>query len=166
MLRIAVTPKDRSSSQSTAFRNWIAGTTKVCSPVEKERVYVNCTNAVYSFTGARAVELSCETLRNNFVGNVLGSAAMQSLVPTWSTKPLQQIPEVEYPEFRGFTIAYGWTFGYGTESDNGNGTGCGSNGVPPCHLPGNREAQFFHGNYNNINGTITWEEGVTHTLPD
>ncbi len=79
--------------------------------------------------------------------------------------PVAQRESIEYPARRSYdAVAYGWSFGYGSTSDDGTGTGCGG-GVPPCHLPGNSSTDFFHGNFNNIGGSIAWAPGVPHELP-
>jgi hypothetical protein len=152
------------SSQTTAFRNWIVGTNRICSPMSG-RGTVNCTgaNGHYGFQAARAIETSYTGTASNFLGNVLGSAQMQSL--KGYNYPLAQRASIEYPAQRNYdSAAYGWSFGYGSTSDDGTGTGCGG-GVPPCHLPGNSSSDFFHGNFNNIGGAIAWAPGVAHELP-
>jgi hypothetical protein len=126
---------------------------------------VNCSgaNGHYGFQASRAIEASYLGTANNFVGNVLGSVQMQSL--RGYNYSLAQRESIEYPAHRSYdAAAYGWSFGYGSTSDDGAGTGCGG-GVPPCHLPANSSSDFFHGNFNNIGRTITWAPGVTHELP-
>jgi hypothetical protein len=152
------------SSDTTAYRNWVIGTNHICLPMSG-RGAVNCTgtNGHYGFQSARAMQMSYLGTINNFAGNVVGSAQMQSLVSY--SKAMTQTASVEYPATRSYdTVAYGWSFGYGEASDSGSGTGC-SGGTAPCHLAGTSATDFFHGNYNNVNGTITWASGVTHTLP-
>jgi hypothetical protein len=109
------------------------------------------------------MQMSYLTTIDNFAGNVVGSSQMQSLIGYSS--PLAQAASVEYPATRSYdAVAYGWSFGYGEASDDGSGTGC-DGGTSPCHLAGTSATDFFHGNYNNVNGSITWASGVTHTLP-
>jgi hypothetical protein len=156
-----------SSSQTTAFRNWSVGTNHICTPTSGSRVTVSCSGAIYGFQGARAMQISYLALYNNFIGNVLGSIQMQSLVTNYEyPHALTQTASVEYPSTRTDDAnAYGWTFGYGEFNDAGpSDTGC-SGGTPPCHLAGTSATDFFHGNYNNVNGSITWATGVTQTLP-
>jgi O-antigen/teichoic acid export membrane protein len=152
------------SSHTTAFRNWVVGTNRICTPMSGRSV-VRCSGADghYGFQAARAVEISYLGSANNFVGNVVGSEQMQSLMGY--SYPLAQRISVEYPSPRSYdAVAYGWSFGYGRTSDDGAGTGCGG-GIPPCHRFGTSSTDFFHGNYNNIGGSISWASGVTHRLP-
>jgi hypothetical protein len=152
------------SSQTTAYRNWVVGTSRICSPMSGRSV-VTCsgTNGHYGFQAARAIQMSYLSTLNNFVGNVIGSMQMQSL--TRSGRLLAQTASVEYPSVRSYDdVAYGWSFGFGKESDDGKDTGC-SGGLPPCHLTGTSSTDFFHGNYNNIGPSITWSSGITHELP-
>ncbi len=152
------------SSHATAFRNWILGTTPVCTP-HSGRGAVNCSgkNGRYGFQAARAVNVSYLSSSNSFVGNVLGSAEMQSLM-SYNHRSAQ-VARVEYPATRSYdTVAYGWSFGYGKFSDSGEGTGCGG-GTPPCHLAGTSSSNFIHGNFNNVDDSIAWAGGVTRELP-
>ena len=153
-----------SSSHTTAFRNWAVGTNRICSPISG-RSPVDCsgTNGHYGFQAARAIEMSYLGTLGNFVGNVVGSAEMQSL--KGYNHSLAQRETIEYPAARSYdSAAYGWSFGYGGTGDDGTGTGCGG-GVPPCHRPETSSKDFFHGNYNNVSGVIVWAPGVTHQLP-
>ena len=152
------------SSHTTVFRNWVVGTNRVCSPL-RGRGKVNCSgsNGHYGFQAARAIQISYLGSISNFVGNVLGSTQMQLLVGY--SRPLAQVPFIEYPSPRSYdTVAYGWSFGYGSFSDDGTGTGC-SGGPPPCHAAGTSASNFFHGNYNNIDGSIKWTQDVPRTIP-
>jgi hypothetical protein len=152
------------SSHTTAFRNWILGTTRVCTP-NSGRGAVNCSgkNGRYGFQAARAVNISYLSSSNSFVGNVLGSAEMQALMSY--NHPSTQVAAVEYPSTRSYdAAAYGWSFGYGKFSDSGSGTGCGA-GAPPCHLAGTSSSSLLHGNFSNIDGSIAWTPGITHALP-
>jgi hypothetical protein len=152
------------SSHTTAYRNWVVGTNRVCSPMSG-RGAVDCSgkNGHYGFQAARAIEASYLGTANNYVGNVVGSAQMQSMYGY--NYPLAQVGSIEYPSRRNYdAVAYGWSFGYGRTSDDGAGTGCGG-GVPPCHRRGTSTSSFLHGNFNNIGGSIAWAPGVTHELP-
>ena len=153
------------SSQVVAFRNWIIGTSHVCTPYTG-RGTVNCTgsNGFYSFQGARAMDVSYLSLNNSFVGNVVGSAQAESML-AYGTAPMTKTDSVEYPASRSYdSVVYNWSFGYGEANDDGSGTGC-AGGTPPCHLAGTSATDLLHGNYSNITGTITWATGITHTLP-
>ncbi len=153
------------SSQTTAFRNWVVGTNRVCTPLSG-RGTVSCSgsNGHYAFQAARAMQMSYLTTKNNFVGNVVGSSQMQSLI-TNNGSALSQAASVEYPATRTYdSVAYGWSFGYGESSDDGSGSGC-SGGSSPCHRAGTAASDFSHGNFNNAGGAISWSSGVTQSLP-
>jgi len=152
------------SSHTTAFRNWAIGTNRICTPTSG-RGTVSCTggNGHYGFQAARAMQISYLGTKNNFVGNVVGSSQMQSLVGYSS--PLSQAASVEFPAIRSYdAVAYGWSFGYGEASDDGSGSGCGG-GNSPCHLPSTSLTDLLHGNFNNANSSIAWVTGVTQSLP-
>jgi hypothetical protein len=152
-----------SSSETTAFRNWFVGTNHVCAPLSG-RDTVNCAgkNGYYEYQAARAVQVSYVSLRNNFIGNLLGSSQMQSLAI--SGKAIPQSSRLEYPSVRPYDAAQLWTFGYGSEGDDGLGNGCGG-GVPPCHLEGNSAHQLLHGNYENLGQKTVWASGMSQVLP-
>lgn len=152
------------TSHTTAFRNWVVGTNRVCAPLSG-RGTVSCSgkNGHYGFQAARAIQISYLGSMNNFVGNLLGSAQMQSL--SGRNRPLAQVASTEYPVERSYNaVAYGWSFGYGPIGDSGTGTGC-NGGTPPCHLAGTSSTNLFHANYNNIDGSIAWAKGISHSLP-
>lgn len=152
------------SSQITAYRNWVIGTNKICLPMSG-RGTVTCSGSTghQGFQAARAMDVSYLSTKNNFIANVVGSAQMQSLIGHGS--PLAQTASVEYPAARSYdAVAYGWTFGYGELGDDGTGGGC-SGGTAPCDSSTTSATDFFHGNYNNIGASTTWAAGITHTLP-
>lgn len=158
-----------SSSQTTAYRNWVVGTNRICSQSPSTgRGKVSCSgsNGHYGFQAARAMDLSYLATSNNFVANVVGSSQMQTLIKLYSPGgPLTQTASVEYPSTRRYDgFAYGWSFGFGEASDFGGGTGCGG-GPPPCHRSGTSASDLLHGNYNNVDGSIAWISGLTQTLP-
>ncbi|MFZ0395772.1 MAG: hypothetical protein WCF17_14500 [Terracidiphilus sp.] len=152
-----------SSSGTTAFRNWVVGTSRVCTPLEG-RATVSCAgaNGHFAFQAARAVQLSYLATRNNLVGNVLGSAQMQSLRAP--AGPVPQTASIEYPAHRAYETATAISFGYGSENDDGQGNGCGG-GVPPCHAAGTSQTDGFNGNFNNITGATEWLNNTSRTLP-
>ena len=152
------------SSHTTAYRNWVVGTNRICSPMNG-RGSINCsgTNSHYGFQAARAIEMSYLATANNFIGNVLGSREMQSL--KGENRGLRQLASIEYPAQRSYdAVAFEWSFGYGRTGDDGTGTGC-AGGNPPCHLAGTSSTNLLHGNYSNISGAAKWASGVTHELP-
>jgi hypothetical protein len=153
------------SSQTTAFRNWVVGTNRVCSPLSG-RGTISCSGSSghYAFQAARAMQMSYLTTKNNFVGNVVGSSQMQSLT-TNNGSALSQATSVEYPAARSYdAVAYGWSFGYGESSDDGSGSGC-SGGTSPCHRAGTSASDLSHGNFSNASGATSWSSGVTQSLP-
>src|SRR5208283_3883298 len=98
----------------------------------------------------RAIEVAYPGSANDFIGNVVGSAEMQSM--KGYNLPVVQRASVEYPSTRSYdAVAFGWSFGFGMTSDDGTGTGC-AGGVPPCHLAGSAARNLLHGNFNNIGG--------------
>lgn len=153
-----------SSSETTAFRNWVVGTNRICSPL-LGRGPVDCTGShgYYGWQAARAVQWAWVASRNNMLGNVVGSPQMLSLVAYGRAE--RQYPFLEYPEPRHYEGIVGWTFGYGAASDDGTGTGCGNNGKPPCHAAGTSATHLVHGNYNFISKSVTWVPGLPKTLP-
>jgi len=152
-----------SSSDTTAFRNWVVGTNRVCEPLHG-RGAVNCSgeHAHYGFQAARAVQLSYLSARNNFIGNVIGSPQMQTL--KGYSQPVPQAATLEYPAKRVYETATGFSFGYGSANDDGTGDGCGG-GAPPCHAAGTSATDLLHGNFNNADGGLAWAPGKTHVLP-
>lgn len=152
-----------SSSQTTIFRNWVTGTSRVCAPLEG-RATVTCAaaNGHYAFQAARAVQLSYVATRNNVVGNVLGSAQMQALRTAGG--PVPQAATIEFPAHRTYETATAISFGYGSENDDGQGDGCGG-GVPPCHAAGTSRTDVVNGNFNNITGRTDWLDNASRALP-
>lgn len=152
------------SSHSTAFRNWVVGTNMICTPYSG-RGTVSCSagNGHYGFQAARAITISYLSTLDNFVGNVIGSSQMQSLMGYSSA--LSQTASVEYPAARSYdAVAYGISIGYGEAGDDGTDSGC-SGGTAPCHLAGTSATDLFTGNFNNINGSTPWVGGSAVTLP-
>jgi hypothetical protein len=150
-----------SSSETTAFRNWVVGANRICDPLTG-RGTVDCSKAHYGFQAARAVQFSYLSTRNNLIGSVIGSAQMQSLKV--GSAPAAQTPALEFPEKRVYEGAAGITFGYGSANDDGTGDGCGG-GTPPCHAAKTSATNRMHGNFNNLGGGVSWMEGLPRTLP-
>ena len=152
-----------SSSDTTAFRNWVIGTNRVCAPLEG-RGTVDCsgTNGHYGFQAERAVQFSYLSTRNSLIGNVIGSSQMQGFNKGAAKFPGTAV--LEYPEKRGYEVPAGITFGYGSANDDGTGDRCGG-GRPPCHAAGTSATDRVHGNYNSIGGGVAWVLGLPHGLP-
>ena len=153
-----------SSSHTTAYRNWVVGTNRICNPMNG-RADVSCAgpDGHYGFQAARAIDLSYLATVDSYVANVVGSAQMQALVGY--NAPLKQSASVEFPARRNYdAVAYGWSFGYGSTSDDGSGSGCGG-GTSICHRRGISATDFIHGNYNNITQSIDWTASAPQQLP-
>jgi len=134
------------SSQTTAYRNWVIGT-KPHLRSGQCRGTVSC-SAPFTIPGSfAAMQWSYLATLNNFVGNVVGSSQMQSLV-AYGTSTMGQVASVEYPANRSYDAdAYGWSFGYGESADDGSGGG---------DKAGTSATDLITGNFNNIGGTIAW----------
>jgi hypothetical protein len=145
-----------SSSHNTAFRNWMTGTTMVCNPLSG-RGTVSCSggNGHWAFQAARGMQIASLSTSFNFVGNVAGSAAQAALKNTGGN-PIPQVASLKWSANRDYETAYGWTFGYSNLSDDGSN---------PLDNTNPYNTSFLHGNYNNVDGSLTWANGVTHTLP-
>jgi hypothetical protein len=65
--------------------------------------------------------------------------------------------QVLWPATRSWnSVAYGWTFGYTSLGDTGSGSLDSANAYSTA---------FFTGNYNYIDGSLTWNAGKAQTLP-
>ena len=151
------------SSQTTAFRNWVVGTNRICSPMSG-RGAVKCSgaNGHYGFQAARAIEMSYLGTANNFIGNVVGSAQMQSMKGynfPWrknnrlSIRPGETMTQL-LMDGRSDTAARA-TMAAGRDA---------AVEKPPCHRSGTSSTHFLHGNYNNIGASTAWAAGVTHRI--
>ena len=149
-----------SSSYLTAFRNWLLGTNRVCTPYYNRGPVECATTGHYSFQAARAVQVNCLSTRNNFAGNILGSAQMQSLAGYG--KKLAQVPFVQYPSPRDYDhAAYGWSFGYSDFVGDKTGEDC-LRLSPPDQTAA---TDILHGNMNNVDRSLLWAPGLSHPLP-
>ena len=150
------------SSHTTAFRNWVVGTNRICRPMEGRGV-VACEGGHYGFQAARAIELTYLATANNYIANVVGSAPMQSL--KGYNNPVKHTASIEYPSPRSYdAVAYEWSFGYGRTGDEGAGTGC-AGGDAPCHRSGVAAATYLDGNFSATAGAIAWAAGTPRDLP-
>lgn len=137
------------SSHDTSFRGWYKGTSRICTPYlfgtsGRNAVIPPC---FYGFQAARAVQISQLSHYDNFVGDVVGAAETNGISAT-------RVTFLVSTTNRAYDGAvYGYTFGYGEESDT---TGIGA-------TPSTSALQ--HGIYSNYDNTTTWAAGVTHTLP-
>jgi hypothetical protein len=154
-----------SSSTGTVFRNWARGTTKACNPMTG-RGTVNCSGSSgwWTFQGSRALSVDHLSTSYNFVGNVAGSEAQNSLLAYGGTTT--HVGNLGFSSSRSYdSVNYNFTFGYGEASDSGSGSGCGGSANPPCHSTNAYATAFMHGNYTHADGNINWASGVTHALP-
>lgn len=142
------------SSHNTAYRNWLQGSSALCSPLNAGRSAVTCNTKTYPFQASRAVQASYLATNTNYVGNVIGSAS-QSALTCWSTCGFAD--SIQWSSNRSYdSAAYGWSFGYGELSDDDSWA---------LDNSASYANAFQHGNYGNISGQIVWQSGVTHTLP-
>ena len=154
-----------SSSHNTVFRNWTTGTARVCNPLTgRGTVICSGTNSWSSFQASRSMSIDHLSTSYNFVGNVTGSDAQNTLLAYGN--PTTHVAILQYPSTRSYdSVNYNWTFGYGEASDVGSGTGCSGSTNPPCHSTNAFGTAFMHGNYTHADGNITWASGVTQVLP-
>lgn len=173
-----------SSSDETYFRNWLIGTTLVCSPVNNTRGEIECTPvtsgfwstgdvAMWAFQGSRAMEWNYLATSNNSVGNVIGSTQLLKLLPMtdmiiWKKGIVRQYD----------TEAYGYSFGFGGggSGDSGTWTACGQSGYPASPWCGDNAEPYdtgiIQGDYNYADSSTHWAAGGyvdpdshDHTLP-
>jgi Pectate lyase superfamily protein len=173
-----------SVANETVFRNWVTGANVACNPINGTRGIVVCTplgaygnsgisgwwqiQAVWALNG---MFLSTSL---NYVGDVVGSAAMQSLTQYNGGTPMGQTPILAWSTtaIRSYDVAvYGMTFGFGEASDSGaggslNGAGCSPPTLPyPCHSTKPYSTVLIHGLYNNVDGSTIWATGLSQKLP-
>jgi len=175
-----------SLANDTWFRNWVVGTTKACNPTSGRGTVV-CTplgtqgstgvNGWWEFQASKDVDPDFLDILQNFVGDVIGSAAQQSLIAYGSPQPsVNLVNAVCGPSPCGGTSRpydannYGYTFGYGIASDTGAGgtaagAGCSGSFTYTCHSLTPYTTAFLHGEYSNISSATIWATGVTQTLP-
>jgi hypothetical protein len=139
-----------SSSHGTAFRNWVKGTTKICNPTGNTRAPVDWNTCHWATQGIRAIGIEAWDMYYNLVGNVVGSDEMLALPGSKSVMAL-------WPQNRPYQGAiFAYSFGYGTVSDDGT-QGYGHSL--------SYSTVFIHGDYNNVDNTVIWANGVTQILP-
>ena len=142
-----------SASQNTDFRNWYLGTGLICSnSVEPEtRATISCSNSHWAADGARAIDVEGLSHYNNFVGNVIGSPAQNTLSGS-------KVAVLQWPSTRQYNgVSYGMTFGYTLFGDSGSNA--------TWDNTASYSTSFIHGNFNFIDGSTNWATGVSHTLP-
>jgi hypothetical protein len=167
-----------SAANNTFFRDWAVGTTKIgCTPLTG-RGTVSCSSGFYAYQADWAVSPGFITSNNNFVGDVVGSAAAEN--NTAYGNPVTKVdttvslcgPSPCGAGSRPYDgDVFDFTFGYGEASDDGtggttDGAGCDGSFGYPCHSLLSYNTTFIHGTYSNISGAITWASGVTQSLPN
>jgi hypothetical protein len=139
-----------SGSQTTSFRNWYVGSTYVCSPTSGVvRATVDCSSGTWAPNQARGINIDSLVVYNNLIADVVGSS-MQLTLPAPHTAVL------EWPQHRPYAGAFGLTTGYRSPGDQGTD-------FMDSLIP--YQTTFIHGVYNYIDGSTTWADGITHTLP-
>lgn len=142
-----------SASRSTALRNVISGL-NFCWPPYSGRGAEQSGSPVKQVQSARAVNLAGigQSMYFNFVGNVLGCAAM-------GNSNFQPVFRVVAPANRSWDHeGYCWTLGYAGGSDSGNASG--DNNKPLTTL-------IDHGNWDVVSGGQTWSTSISdRTIPD
>ena len=144
-----------SSSHDTSFRDWMIGTSRICTPYlfgTAGRTTVT-TPCFYAFQAARAVQVSQLSNYDNFIGDVVGSSQTNGITGS-QTKVLVS------PTSRAYDgTVYGFTYGYGESSDSSGNCASTATCTPST-------SSLFHGVYS-FYGTpsVTWSGSLTHTLP-
>ncbi len=169
-----------SNSNNTTFRNWMLGTTMICTPLSG-RGTVNCTpgyptpgQGYYEYQESNAFLYGYLSSGMNTIGDVAGSSAQASLCLNGGNpgascaSPMPQIDTVIAACPTGITThcganskgysaqATGWAWGYGTSNDGGGG---------PFDSATPYDTRFVHGVYSNLSGKATFATGITTTLP-
>ncbi|MGD0414457.1 MAG: hypothetical protein ABSA80_03790 [Terriglobales bacterium] len=174
-----------SNADNTMFRNWVTGADIACNPYNAPtppRQTVVCTpmgaqgaagvNGWWEVQSVIAVNSSFLSTYQNFVGDVIGSAAMAAL--NEYNNPKYRMPSstaVQVSGARSYDAnSYGFTFGYGEASDAGgvtiaNGVGCGGAYAYPCESTSPYSTAFYYSEYNNVNGATACTGTCTTALP-
>ncbi len=133
-----------SNADNTLFRNWVTGADIACNPynaMAPPRQTVVCTpmgeqgsagvNGWWEIQFVTAVNSSFLSTYQNFVGDVIGSAAQAALNQYNNpSSPMGHTPVTNAPSVRSYdAVAYGFALGFGEASDTGgvpiaNGVGC------------------------------------------
>jgi hypothetical protein len=147
-----------SSSDETFFRNWLIGTTLVCSPVNNTRADLACSpvtsgywsstdTAMWAWQGSRPMEWNYLARTNNSVGNVIGSTQLLDLMPMTNMIVWKKGINRQYQG-----IAYGYSFGFGGGGSGDTGTFSGDNAQP--YTTG-----IIQGDYSYADSSTHWAAG-------
>ncbi len=147
-----------SSSHNTAFRNWMKGTTEICTPIEGRGPAQkdSCWRAIQN---NRAIALDFACRYYSLLGNVVGSGEMLDLTYyNNGSRKVPAFPQCVAPESRSYDNAsYGFSFGYASSGDDG--TSAFANQLPYT-------TAYLHGNVNLVNDAVAWDPNTTdHALP-
>jgi hypothetical protein len=154
-----------SSSDSTAFRNWITGTTLIAPYSDGSftgRKAINWAAGWYPNQSNLGFNLSYIHSRYNLVGNVSGSAEVASVDSLFKAGPTACTGCLVSPSNRNYQgTFYAFSSGYATTGDS---TGQCAAPVSSCT---SYATTFLHGNYDTPSGLINWDVNYTgsHTLP-
>lgn len=154
-----------SSSQHTAFREWLKGTSKICMPIAGGRSAITCTplgaegsaNGWWAVQQARAFPEGVFSSGFNIVGSILGSVNQKNSTSyNLGGSPMTSVAQITWNtpisyDSSTYDLVYGyWDIGLG-------GYTYGS--TNPLN------SAFVHGTYTLANAGVIWASGVTHTLP-
>jgi Pectate lyase superfamily protein len=174
-----------SNADNTLFRNWVTGADIACNPynaMAPPRQTVVCTpmgaqgsagvNGWWEIQFVTAVNSSFSSTYQNFVGDVIGSAAMAALNQYNNpSDPMGHTAVTNAPSVRSYdTVAYGFAFGFGEASDTGgvpiaNGVGCDGSYSYPCESTLPASTAFYYQEFNNISGSAACSGSCGNALP-
>jgi hypothetical protein len=140
-----------SSSHTTVFRNWFKGAAKIIPPLTG-RAVEDTANSYWASQALAGIDLSQTTRYYNLLGNIIGSD-WQKTLGKWTQ-------QVVYPQQRSYYTSnnpYGYSFGFGSLSDQG--TDSGNTSLP-------YSTSIIHGDYDYVKNTFRWDPTITNqTLP-
>lgn len=139
-----------SNSHNVTFRNWLQQTSKVCTPYmtnSRTTVTTPCFQSPYQATGE---QLDFVSQYSNSVDDVTGSAQQLALGQT-NISTVHWISGTTNRDMFS-TTAWGFTYGFGADADDGSGNGC-AGGTPPCQSTAPWLTSFIYNSY--VAGTTT-----------
>jgi hypothetical protein len=174
-----------SNAENTLFRNWVTGADIGCNPYNDTappRKTVLCTplgvqgnggvNAWWEIQSVIAVNSGFLSTYQNFVGDVVGSAAMLALDEYDNpAHPMPSTALVQAPASRSYDAnSYGFAFGFGEASDSGgkaiaNGVGCDGSLSYPCESTTPYSTALFYNEYNSVSGSVACSGSCSTALP-
>jgi hypothetical protein len=159
-----------SESHHTSFRNWDTGYSYMCAPfgLSQTRTSGNCSPSGYpseggknswnSFQVAGGSRMDYAAIGFNIIGDVVGSSTAQALVNA-SNSSISQATKIVWQS--GANVQYGGSFyglwfGLATTGDTGSF---------PLDSQRPYTTALLHGIYSNVDGSTTWQSGLTQSLP-